>query len=106
MRQQGIAALNLDASTSLSYYTGLRAKGKERLHGEVIPADGPLSYIYPAFEVEKTTASIVMRGEIRGWNEFGIGLDVQEWTYLVKENPWAFGTRHVFLERAADLHLR
>ena len=47
-----------------------------------------------------------MRGEIRGWNEYGIGLDVQEWTYLVKENPWAFGTRHVFLERAADLHLR
>ena len=65
MRQQGIAALYLDTSTSLSYYTGLRAEGKERLHGVVIPADGPLSYIYPAFEVEKTTASIVMRGEIR-----------------------------------------
>ena len=47
MRQQGIAALYLDTSTSLSYYTGLRAEGKERLHGEVIPADGPLSYIYP-----------------------------------------------------------
>ena len=27
-----------------------------------------------------------MRGEIRGWNEYGIGLDVHEWTYLVKEN--------------------
>ncbi|MEC8199353.1 MAG: aminopeptidase P family N-terminal domain-containing protein, partial [Pseudomonadota bacterium] len=45
MRQKGITALYLDASTSLSYYTGLRAEGKERLHGEVIPADGPLSYI-------------------------------------------------------------
>ena len=44
--------------------------------------------------------------EIRGWNEYGIGLDVHEWTHLVKENPYAFGTRHVFLERAADLHLR
>ena len=106
MRQQVIAALYLDAPTSLCYYTGLRAEGKERSHGEVIPADGPLSYICPAFEVEKTTASIVMQGEIRGWNEYGIGLDVQEWTHLVKENPCAFGTRHVFLERAADLHLR
>ena len=43
--------------------------GKERLHGAVIPADGPLSYICPAFEVEKTAASIVMPGEIRGWEE-------------------------------------
>ena len=53
MRQQVIAALYLDAPTSLCYYTGLRAEGKERSHGEVIPADGPLSYIYPAFEVKK-----------------------------------------------------
>ena len=106
MRQQGIAALYLVASTRLSNYTGLRADGKKRLHGEVIPADGPLSYIYPAFQVVKTIASIVMRGEIRGWNKYGIGLDAQEWTYLVKENPCAFDTRHVFLERAAGLHLR
>ncbi|MEE3093574.1 MAG: Xaa-Pro peptidase family protein [Pseudomonadota bacterium] len=69
MRQQGITALYLDASTSLYYYTGLRAGGKERLHGAAIPADGPLSYICPAFEVEKTAASIVMPGEIRGWEE-------------------------------------
>jgi len=106
MRQQGIAALYLDASTRLSYYTGLLADGKKRLHGEVIPTDGPLSYICPAFEVVKTTASIVMRGEIRGWNKYGIGPDVQELTYLVRENPCAFDTRHVFLERAAGLHLR
>ena len=59
---QGIAALYLDASTSLSYYNGLRADGKELLHGAVIPADGPLSFICLVFEVEKTTASIVMKG--------------------------------------------
>ena len=66
---KGIAALYLDASTSLSYYTGLRAEGKERLHGAVIPADGPLSYICLAFEVQKTTASILIWGEIRGWDK-------------------------------------
>ncbi len=106
MRQQRIAALYLDTSTSLSYYTGLRAEGKKRLHGEVITADGPLNYIYPAFEIEKTTAYIVVRGEMRGWSEYGVVLDVQEWLYLVKENHCAFGSRHLFLERAADLHLR
>ena len=28
-----------------------------------------------------------MRSEIRGWNEYGIGLDVLEWTHLVKKTP-------------------
>jgi len=69
MRQQGIAALYLDASTSLYYFTGWRAGGRERLHGAVIPADGPLSYVCPTFEIEKTAASIVMQGDIRGWEE-------------------------------------
>ena len=69
MRQQGIAALYLDASTSLYYFTGLRAGGRERLHGAVIPAEGALSYICTAFEVEKTAASIVLPGDIRGWEE-------------------------------------
>ena len=69
MRQLGIAALYLDASTSLYYFTGLRGGGRERLHGAVIPAEGALSYICPAFEVEKTAASIVMPGDIRGWEE-------------------------------------
>lgn len=69
MRQQGIAALYLDASTSLYYFTGLRARGSERLHGAVIPADGALSYIVPTFEIEKTEASIVLPGDIRGWQE-------------------------------------
>ena len=68
MRQQGIAALYLDASTSLYYYTGLRAEGKERLHGEVIPADGPLSYICPAFEVKKNN-SLQRYAERNTWVE-------------------------------------
>lgn len=69
MRRRGIAALYLDASTSLYYFTGMRARGLERLHGAVIPAEGALSYICPAFEIEKTAASIVTPGEIRGWEE-------------------------------------
>ena len=38
MREQRIQALYLDASTSLYYFTGLRARQSERLHGAVIPA--------------------------------------------------------------------
>ena len=38
MREQGIDALYLDCSTSTFYFTGLRFKSTERLHGAVIPA--------------------------------------------------------------------
>ena len=43
MRAEGIQALYLDASTSLYYFTGLRARGRERLHGAVIPAEGEIA---------------------------------------------------------------
>lgn len=50
MREAGNRALYLDASTSLYYFTGLRLRGSERLHGAVIPVDGGIAYIGPAFE--------------------------------------------------------
>lgn len=69
MSEQQIDAVYLDASTSLYYFTGLRCRQSERLHGAIIPANGPLRYICPQFEVEKTEASIVLPGEICGWEE-------------------------------------
>ena len=47
MRAEGIGALYLDASTSTFYFTGLRLRGSERLHGVLIPAEGELAYISP-----------------------------------------------------------
>ena len=48
MRQQGIAALYLDASTSLYYFTGLRAGGRERKRPPRSPALHPPSRVPPA----------------------------------------------------------
>ena len=45
MREQGIQALYLDASTSLFYFTGLRLGVSERLHGAVIPDSGDVAYL-------------------------------------------------------------
>jgi len=53
MRQQGIEALHLDSSASCFYFTGLRFKLTERLHGVVLPAEGTLTYVSPAFEAER-----------------------------------------------------
>lgn len=69
MRGRGIDALYLDASTSLYYFTGLRCRPSERLHGAVIPTEGDLVYICPAFEEEKTRAMLALGGEIRTWEE-------------------------------------
>ena len=69
MRAANIQALHLDASTSTFYYTGLRLRGSERLHGVLIPAEGPPVYISPAFEEAKLRTMLVLDGEIRCWHE-------------------------------------
>ncbi|MEM7403954.1 MAG: Xaa-Pro peptidase family protein [Pseudomonadota bacterium] len=69
MRERDIDAVYLDASTSLYYFTGLRCRPSERLHGAIIPRHGPLRYICPTFEIEKTEASVTLDGDICGWQE-------------------------------------
>lgn len=69
MKEKGVSALYLDTSPSLLYFTGMRLKPTERLHGAVIPADGPLIYLSPVFEIPKTETLVVVEGDIRGWEE-------------------------------------
>ncbi len=69
MREKGIAALYLDASTSNFYFTGLRLRGSERLHGTLIPAEGELAYLCPAFEEAKLRTMIALPGSVHCWQE-------------------------------------
>ena len=69
MRDLGIDALYLDASTSLFYFTGVRFWASERLHGALIPAEGHIVYLSPAFEREKTSTMLRFGGDIRTWEE-------------------------------------
>ncbi len=69
MKARGVQALHLDASTSTFYFTGLRLRGSERLHGVIIPAEGPPVYISPAFEEAKLRTMLVLDGDIRCWQE-------------------------------------
>ncbi len=66
---QGVDALYLDASTSMTYFTGLAVHASERLHGAVIPATGEISYICPAFEEAKLDSMLQVKGDIRTWQE-------------------------------------
>ena len=69
MREKGIAAMHLDASTSTFYFTGLRLKGSERLHGVIIPAEGDITYVTPTFEEAKLRTMITLDGAVRCWQE-------------------------------------
>ncbi len=69
MREQGIDALYLDTSTNLRYFTGVALGLTERLHGAVIPADGEIAYLSPAFEEPKTRTLLHLGADIRCWEE-------------------------------------
>ena len=65
MRSNDIAALWLDASTNLSYFTGLSFRPSERLHGAVLLQDGAPLYVSPTFEVEKLKTMLSIEGGAR-----------------------------------------
>ena len=69
MREQGVAALYLDVSTNLFYFTGIRLRPSERLHGAIIPADGDIIYLSPAFEEPKTRELMHFGLDVRCWEE-------------------------------------
>ena len=69
MRAQNIDALYLDATTSLHYFTGMRCYASERLHGAIVSTTGELIYVCPAFEEQKTRATMVVTGDFALWEE-------------------------------------
>ena len=69
LRQQGLQALYLDTSTSLAYFTGIELHPSERLHGAVIPVEGEIAYLSPAFEEPKTREYMRFGDDVRCWEE-------------------------------------
>ena len=69
MREQRIQALYLDTSSNLAYFTGIGLKLTERLHGAIIPAEGDIAYLSPAFEEPKTRTMLRVGTDIRVWEE-------------------------------------
>ena len=59
----------LDVSTNLFYFTGIRLRPSEQLHGAVIPANGDIVCLSPAFEEPKTRELIHFGSDIRSWEE-------------------------------------
>ena len=69
MREKGVDALWLDVSASLTYFTGLKLRRSERLHGAILPAEGEMTYLCPAFEEAKLRTMIPDGAPVAVWDE-------------------------------------
>ncbi len=69
MREKGIDALYLDASSSMTYFTGLAFRRTERMHSAILPAKGDIVYVSPAFEIEKLKTMLSFGDRIAAWEE-------------------------------------
>ena len=69
MREQGIAAIYLNAGANLTYFTGTRWYASERMVGAILPARGPLEYIAPAFEESTLQGFMQIEGKVNCWEE-------------------------------------
>ena len=69
MQAQGISALWLNAGTSLLYFTGMKWHASERMVGAILPAEGELAYLAPAFEEATLRDFMVVDGPIHTWHE-------------------------------------
>ncbi|WP_371233363.1 M24 family metallopeptidase [Pseudomonas sp. QE6] len=69
MQAQGLAAVFVDAGSSLFYFTGLKWNPSERMVGALVPARGGVHYIAPAFEEGTVRDLQVLPGSISVWAE-------------------------------------
>jgi Xaa-Pro dipeptidase len=69
MVRDGIRAVWLDASSSLTYFTGLSLGPSERIHGALVPSSGGVIYVSPQFEAPKLYSLLRVPGQIAVWEE-------------------------------------
>lgn len=69
MQQQKVAALLVEAGSSLEYFTGIRWRRSERTTAALIPANGRTIVVTPFFEVPSVQESLKIVADIRPWHE-------------------------------------
>jgi Xaa-Pro dipeptidase len=69
MTDNGIAAMVLEPSTSMTYFADVRWGLSERPFLLIIPAKGPLAYVAPAFEEMRAREITKFTDDVRVWQE-------------------------------------
>jgi Xaa-Pro dipeptidase len=69
MRDAGLAAVLLEPGASLTYYQGVSWWTSERPFYAVLPAQGDVAFVCPAFEEARARELIALTGDVRVWQE-------------------------------------
>jgi len=69
MQRDKVAALLVEAGSSLEYFTGIRWWRSERTTAALIPASGQVVVVTPFFEVPSVRESLEVDADIRPWHE-------------------------------------
>lgn len=69
LREAGVGALLVEAGSSLDYFTGIQWWRSERTTAAVIPANGDVIVVTPAFEEPSVRETLAIGGDVRTWNE-------------------------------------
>ena len=69
LRQKKIGALLVESGSTLEYFTGIRWWRSERTTAAIIPANGRVLVVTPAFEEPSVRETLQVGGEVRVWNE-------------------------------------
>ena len=69
MQQQKVAALLVEAGSSLEYFTGIRWRRSERTTAALIPAEGDVVVVTPFFEEPSVRETLKISADVRPWKE-------------------------------------
>lgn len=69
MDAEDLQCIYVNAGTNLYYFTGTSWHPSERMLGALLPRDGEITYIAPAFERNTLRDFMCIEGEIRCWQE-------------------------------------
>jgi Xaa-Pro dipeptidase len=69
MGEQRIRALLIEPGSSLEYFTGIKWRRSERTTVAVIPAEGAVMVVTPAFEEPSVRETFAVGGDVRAWDE-------------------------------------
>lgn len=69
MQKAKVAALLVDAGSTLEYFTGVRWSRSERTTAALIPASGRTVLVTPFFEVPSIAETLKINADVRPWKE-------------------------------------
>ena len=106
MQQQGTGAMLIESGSALQYFTGIHWWRSERTTAALVPAQGAVVVVTPAFEEPSIRETLRVPAEVRAWkeDESPFALLAAAWRDQGRAGPLAIEptTRYFILEQVAS----